>query len=290
MPITRSIGQYYEERWSHAAWWGRRFAVFSFLLLFVATAAHRFAYLETIPFFWVLAVVFGFAVLALLLAAIGFQPVWHKGFRGGGDLGAAVLLGLVVLAPFAISGLWAYGSAPLWDISTDLDDPPTFNSSAAFRTPDMNALALPDAIQREAQFRAYPEITGRRYAAGVEQVSKSVEALIERNGWQLVSPLQDDTDREITFEAIAKLPVLALPYDIAIRVTDEGNATYVDMRSASRYGSRDLGINANRIMAFLDELDVMAESQIGVTPPADEGAAEPPDEAPIPEQLPEGAR
>lgn len=40
-----------------------------------------------------------------------------------------------------------------------------------------------------------------------------------------------------------------------IRLTNEGDTTFVDMRSASRYLSRDLGSNAAFIINFMDALD-----------------------------------
>jgi hypothetical protein len=38
------------------------------------------------------------------------------------------------------------------------------------------------------------------------------------------------------------------------------------MRSASRFGQHDLGDNATRIVAFLDELDTDIAAQAGVVP------------------------
>jgi uncharacterized protein (DUF1499 family) len=49
-------------------------------------------------------------------------------------------------------------------------------------------------------------------------------------------------------------------------LTDEGTTTYVDMRSASRYGKGDFGDNAARIEAFLNELDTDMAAQVGITP------------------------
>ncbi|EJF92872.1 hypothetical protein ME9_01487 [Bartonella taylorii 8TBB] len=40
-----------------------------------------------------------------------------------------------------------------------------------------------------------------------------------------------------------------------IRLTNEGDTTFVDMRSASRYMPRDLGTNAAFIIDFMDVLD-----------------------------------
>jgi hypothetical protein len=48
-----------------------------------------------------------------------------------------------------------------------------------------------------------------------------------------------------------------------VRLTDEGTSTYVDMRSASRYGRHDLGDNAAQITAFLALLDAEMAAQTG---------------------------
>jgi uncharacterized protein (DUF1499 family) len=67
----------------------------------------------------------------------------------------------------------------------------------------------------------------------------------------------------MTIEALAHTPLLGFPVDVAVRLTDEGTSTYVDMRSASRYGRHDLGDNAARIAAFLGELDAEMAVQAG---------------------------
>ena len=62
--------------------------------------------------------------------------------------------------------------------------------------------------------------------------------MLEDRGWALSTvpaPASDAT--EITIEALAKTLVLGFPVDVAIRLIDEGSSTYVDMRSASRYGA-----------------------------------------------------
>ena len=67
----------------------------------------------------------------------------------------------------------------------------------------------------------------------------------------------------MTIEALAHTPWLGFPFDIAVRLTDEGTSTYVDMRSASRYGRHDLGDNAAQITAFLALLDAEMAAQTG---------------------------
>ncbi|WP_292649383.1 DUF1499 domain-containing protein, partial [Mesorhizobium sp.] len=71
---------------------------------------------------------------------------------------------------------------------------------------------------------------------------------------------------EVTINALAKSLILSLPADVAVRVTDDGDAIIVDMRSASRYGRYDLGDNATRIVDFLAELDQEVAGQVGTAP------------------------
>jgi len=259
VPVAHISG-YVEERWSSAAWWSRRFAVFAAFVGGIATAAHRFGLLETIPFLWVLVLVAGLALCALLLAAAGFQRVWHFGDRGGVDLTIGFLLATMLLAPYAFAGWLMFSHPALSDISTDPDDPPNFAAAATFRTDDMNPIVAPTAEDRAEQAKAYPELTGRRYAVSFEQMAGEVETLMKNEGWRILSPLSSGSAIETTVEALAPLPVLALDYDVAVRITDEGNAIYVDMRSASRYGKRDMGVNADRISDFLAALDARANA------------------------------
>ena len=48
---------------------------------------------------------------------------------------------------------------------------------------------------------------------------------------------------------------LRFPADLVIRLTDEGESTFVDLRSASHFAQHDLGDNADRISSFLADLD-----------------------------------
>ncbi|MGE0281735.1 MAG: DUF1499 domain-containing protein [Rhizobiaceae bacterium] len=249
---------YTEEQWSVAAWWSRRVAVLAAFVEVIAVAGHRFGLIETVPFLWVLATVAALAVAALLLAAAGFQRVWHFGDRGGADLTAGLLLAALLLIPYGVAGWFAFSRPALSDISTDVDDPPPLIATATFRTPDMNPVTAPTPESRAIQAKAYPELTGRRYSISFEQTVSEVETIMETRGWQILSPLSPGSGVETTIEALANVPVLALGSDVAVRITDEGNAIYVDMRSASRYGRRDMGVNATYISGFLKDLDARA--------------------------------
>ena len=252
----------FEPKTSGAALWSRRIALFSLTLFVVSGLGHRRGLVDTYGFFWILLLVAVLAVLALLLVALSFRRVWYRGDRGGGAAVVAVLVSFVVLAPFAVTAVRSLLHPRLSDISTDLVDPPGLVEAAKARHGHMNPVR---PISREAadmQIVDYPEITGRRYAAPPEDVLKAVDDVVAGKGWRVLShPPFVAGATEYTLEAVARTSLFGFPSDIAIRLTDEDESTYVDMRSASRYGRGDLGDNAGRISDFFRALDAEIPAQ-----------------------------
>ncbi|WP_195161747.1 DUF1499 domain-containing protein [Mesorhizobium sp. NBSH29] len=246
---------YFEPRRARGAAWSRRFGIFAGLLFLMAALGHRLDLLATPDFLTVLSVAAALAGLALLCAAASFRRVWNHGDAGGRDLVTGVAVALLVLAPVLVALVLSVRLPPLNDITTDLADPPPLESASLQRPSGAAAL----------QTRAYPEITGRSYVLDMEQVAAAARKLAEESGWQKQG---DDTvtDTVTTMHWVAKTPILAFPSDVTIRVTDEGVASYVDMRSASRFGRNDLGDNARRIAGFLDALDTAIAIRSGALP------------------------
>ena len=280
-----------ERRSSRSALWASRFATFAAVLLVVSGLGHRFGLVETIGFFWLLGLVAALAVAALLLAAAGFFQLWNFGDRGGYSAAWAVLVALVVLAPFMVSAWRVYAYPQLSDISTDVADPPPLSAAARLRTAEMNPVAPISEAQGVLQAESYPDITGRRYPLSADRVQELAASLVLAQGWVFTDqPTPSLAGGDSFIQALAKTTFLALPVDIAIRITDEGDTSYVDMRSASRYGRHDLGDNAARIRSFLLALDAAVAGAAG-TPPSEEQlpAGEPPaptGDVPVPTEPP----
>ena len=247
----------YERRVSRAALWARSIANFSFVLACTAVVGHRYAMVETPAFAWVMAVVAGLAVFALVLSFIGFCQLWIRGDKAGKASLAAAIVATIVLVPFGYASYLATNYPRLHEISTDLSEPPMFLQAGGRRTGDMNPIGVISAESAMVQREAYPEIVGRRFDASMERVLDAADAVIEDMGWEVSShaPAALPDHRELSVELVAASPGLRLPADVVIRFTDEGDTTFVDMRSNSRYGSHDLGDNARRIRGFLDDLD-----------------------------------
>lgn len=261
-----------ERRTSSAAGWSRRLAWFSAVLFAVSGAGHRFGLLDTIPFLWTLAVVGALAFTALVLAGMSFPRIWNFGDRGARDATIGAAVALVVLSPFLLATYCAFVYPQLSDISTDPSAPPLLTLAAQQRRPGMNAVTGIDGRAATLQFEHYPEVVGRRYDLPIERAEDIVNSLVEAHGWEAAAgsnrPEGDDRDSStIMREFLARSPILGFPADVAIRLIEEDGSTYVDMRSASRYGRHDFGENARRIVGFLEEMDAQVALQAGAAPP-----------------------
>lgn len=255
-----------ESRRSWSAPWARRCAVLSLAVVVVAVVAHWFLLLETPAFFWSLVTAVGLAALAVLLAGIGLPRVWYYGYRGGGDLVKAFLIGALVLAPAGFALFLALTTPKLADISTDLDEPPAFAEAAGGRTGAMNAIGGATEAWKTLQGAEYPEVAGRRYDVPIENVRAAVETTMKAYGWPILGPRIIGTGSRFNIETLVYSPVLALPSDVVVRLVEDGDSTFVDMRAASRYGDRDFGFNAGLVSGFLKELDVQVATLTPAAP------------------------
>lgn len=239
-----------------SAGWADWLARFDLLLFIIAGLSHRYGLIATPDFFWVLALIGGLSGLALLMAAIAFRRLWLYGDRGGKLATRATIVALVIAAPFLVSGVLVLRSPALNDVSTDLDDPPLFSVLERQRGTDMNPIDAITIEEAESQIAAFPQVTGRRYEAAPDTVLEAIGSIITARGWKIAAQSEVSAEtNEVTIELVARSLIFGFVSDAAIRVTDEGETTYVDMRSVSRYGVHDLGENARRIISFLASLD-----------------------------------
>ncbi len=85
-----------------------------------------------------------------------------------------------------------------------------------------------------------------RFTAARDRVFAAVLAVARKSGWTVAAAVAD----EGRLEATAATPWFGFKDDIVVRVAAEAGGTKVDVRSASRVGRSDLGVNAERIRAF----------------------------------------
>ncbi|QNI02244.1 DUF1499 domain-containing protein [Halomonas sp. SH5A2] len=134
------------------------------------------------------------------------------------------------------------------DITTDTQNPPTFDALRDAREAAPNAVDYPGEETARQQQDAYPEVEPLVISAPVSRVLSAAQAEVEAAGWQ-IEAITDNT-----IEATAITRWFGFKDDVVIRLTEQDNAVQVDMRSASRLGASDVGTNALRIETFLDRL------------------------------------
>jgi len=233
-------------------------------------------------------------LIAALVAAVGSgQGAWHFGVgfgilryafyaaiaggivavvafvmsrRSGARTGRLNLLALVVALLFAgylTSYIMTARSVPaIHDVTTDLVDPPQF---AALSVRADNLENIPDggrpergAMDPESRWKAlhreaYGDLRPLRLPGTVASTKKLGQSLMLDRGWKIAKIAPDAG----TIEATATTLFFRFKDDVVLRVRPDPareGGSIVDMRSISRVGGSDVGVNAERIRAFLRDL------------------------------------
>jgi uncharacterized protein (DUF1499 family) len=220
--------------------------------------------------------------LAELLAGLGYRWGWWH-FRVGiqimrwsatTDLAAVALtLAAAVLAykygvrralVAGIAGLalsLAVAGPPLYhwrlveqvprihDISTDTDKPPAYVAVLPLRKGAENSADY-SAEVAPLQKKAYPDITPALLDLPPAQAYARAERAARAMGWEIVAAAPE----ELRIEATDTTLLFGFKDDVVIRVSAANSGSRVDVRSLSRVGRSDFGVNANRIRKYLRQL------------------------------------
>lgn len=147
------------------------------------------------------------------------------------------------------------------DISTDLADPPAFRT-LTLRADNLDAVPGMDDTEMKGMSpqqrwvlihqKEYGDIRSVRINEPVPSVIAKAERLAQARGWDVAIALPE----EGRLEATETSALFRFNDDIVLRVrpTDTGEGSIVDMRSVSRVGVSDLGVNAKRVRSFLADL------------------------------------
>jgi uncharacterized protein (DUF1499 family) len=212
-----------------AGWWGYRFSLLS-LMPYSAYCGIAAA---------------AVAVIALVLGARAI------GARGTALAAVAIVAGaLTAYVPWHYRNL-ARSVPPIDDITTDTVNPPPFVAVVAARAAEGgNPATYGGAKTAALQKRGYPDLAPLTLALAPGKAFALALATARTQGWTIVAA--DPATGHI--EATARSFWMGFTDDIAVRVAPAGSGSRIDMRSASRHGRSDLGVNAARIRAFFAEL------------------------------------
>jgi uncharacterized protein (DUF1499 family) len=220
--------------------------------------------------------------LAELLAGLGYRWDWWH-FRSGIQImrwSASIDLAAVVLTLAATIPAYRHGARralatslaglalslivagpPLYywrtvervprihDISTDTDNPPRYVAVLPLRKGAENPADYSAEVAAQ-QKKAYPDIAPAMLDAPPAQAFARAERAARAMGWDIVAAAPAD----LRIEATDTTLLFGFKDDIVVRVAPSGNGSRVDVRSLSRVGKSDFGVNANRIRKFLRQL------------------------------------
>ena len=204
-------------------------------------------------------------ILAIGAILFGILFAWRA--KKSGILRPKFLRWIGMLSAIAYAGwigtfVMAGISVPaIHDVSTDLADPPAF-VTLALRADNLDAIPgegddemkgmNPQQRWVIVHQKAYGDIRSVRIDEPVPTVIAKAERLAKARGWDVAVSLPE----EGRFEATETSAFFRFKDDIVLRVkpTETGDGSIVDMRSVSRVGSSDLGVNAKRVRSFLADL------------------------------------
>ncbi|MBM4221873.1 MAG: DUF1499 domain-containing protein, partial [Gammaproteobacteria bacterium] len=129
--------------------------------------------------------------------------------------------------------------------------PPAFVAIVPLRKAEAaNPSEYAGAETAAEQHRAFPDIKPLLVDQPVDVVFASAREVVADKGWTLV----DASEAEGRIEATAETGWVRFKDDVVIRIQPEGSGTRIDVRSKSRVGRGDMGVNARRVRNFLDAL------------------------------------
>lgn len=176
----------YDRPVSRSAFLALQLGFFSAGMLVLVVLAHRFGPLKA-PDFIALVLLSGIpAALAVPLALIGLGRLWSVGGLGGIAALKALIYASVPLALIGFGAFRYFDRPPIYDVSTDLIDPPEWLSPPVA---DQRWLMRPPVTvaSRELQYAAYPGLTGRRYDGALDRVYEAVRKVADQDRLEIVA-------------------------------------------------------------------------------------------------------
>jgi len=246
-----------EQPASQLAIWARRVAFFSLAATFIAIIVVRSGALDIVPALATLAGALVLAVLAILLALAAGIVIWREGAGGLRHAVTGLFIGFALIAYPLYLAAKAYRLPAIYDVTTDPIDPPRFEAIAKLRPRDANDVRYAGLYTAELQRKAYSDIEPDVTDASPQEAYDAALKIITKRKWHIVDarPPQGGGPREGRIEAVARTMILGFRDDVVVRVRPTTDGARIDVRSASRYGRHDLGGNAARVRALIDDID-----------------------------------
>jgi uncharacterized protein (DUF1499 family) len=238
----------------YGAYLGFGLAVAALVLLALSPLGWRAGWWHfRFAFFWLMTssayIASGAVVICALALAVGRSRLGGRGITIAGI--GFVLSVVLVYVP------WQYDqtrdSVPrIHDITTDTDNPPAFVAALPARAAEKANTLIYEGPELAKQQRAgYPDLVPLKVALPTnEAFQRALGAAKAMPGWTVV----DSDPATGRIEANETSRWFHFVDDVVIRVAADGTGSRIDIRSVSRQGRSDFGVNARRIRAYMETL------------------------------------
>jgi uncharacterized protein (DUF1499 family) len=232
-------------------------SVLSIVVLFAGPIGYKSGALPLQPALLSLIVSLGIAVLTLVASLVLFFVGKESGFSYNRKfLFVAFLISLMPSA-FVGAQLNMAASVPeIHDITTDTLNPPMYDEIIALRKNAPNSLVYEyqgSARKLAAlQIAAYPDLKPLTSALSVNLAIKRAVDILKNQGLDVINV---NAVKGI-IEATATSFWYGFKDDVVVRIQATEQGSKIDLRSVSRVGRSDVGVNAIRIRTFSNEFKV----------------------------------
>lgn len=193
----------------------------------------------------------GAAALAMLLLIVPKTRVGHAG-----SLAMALTVGLAT-AWVPWNGYRAAMSLPfIHDITTDTENPPQFVDIVPLRADAPNPAGYAGEAVAAQQREAYPDIQTLELSQSGDATFRDALEVSENMGWEIVAAESEEGRIEATDTTFW----FGFKDDVVIRIQPAESGSRLDIRSKSRVGRSDVGMNATRIRRFVDAMKSRARA------------------------------
>ena len=196
---------------------------------------------------WAATLAIGGTVAALFALVLSIAP--SSLVRARGVAAFALLINVLVAAP-PLYMYWQVQHLPkIHDISTNTENPPSFEAVLPLRKGARNAVAYPPSTAVE-QRKGYPDIGPLTLPLPPQMAFERALLAARAMGWDIVAAAPE----ALRIEATDTTLLFGFKDDVVVRITPQAQSSVVDVRSLSRVGGSDFGTNAKRVRAYLRRL------------------------------------
>ena len=242
------IGKKKSSKFASLVLWASVFAGLVVLLMLFGAAIGLWEPIDGFRYYRTWFKIIGFTVCGISILCFIFLIIQRK-VTGKKKAILSLLIGLAILWPMVSSIVGeSISYPPIHDISTDTINPPQFLTLKEDREGARNTLVYGGPKIAAQQIEAFPDILPIISKLSPDDAYSKALFVGKAMGWKIIGA--DPVVRR--FEGTATTPFFKFVDDAVVVVSETPTGSRVDIRSVSRIGRGDIGVNAKRIREFID--------------------------------------